>query len=316
MQVPSTPADIGNALPQRLGPAAVAAVSAVQALPEEAKNLDTRLALQAVQPNQAGEGAARLRQAIDAPLPQLRSPSAILNWLAQTGTPATATGTSVAAWLAAHFSAQQVASSPWPMPQGRPVETASKEGRAWANRWLTQMQAGLIEAGVFTADQLSAQFFRPMGQREGEQGRLPAATPHLSETPMDDAAWTSALRNLRPESDAAKLAGQMLVSGQLVWNGELAPGVPLQVSRHDAWKGDPETGEAVKGVALHMSLSLRRLGAIEIHAQYFGDQGEVQITSPSADARNDLRAGWTEIQKTLQSLNFRSTLATPNADDE
>ena len=315
MQVPNTPADAIAALPQRSGPTAVTAVAAVQALPEQAKNLDTRLALQAVQPNQAGEAGTRLAQALLAPAPQLRSQSAVLNWLTQSGATSTAPSASVAAWLATHFSHRQATMSLWPVPTRRAEPGAGTTGEDLVQRWLTQLQAGLLESGVFTAHRLGAQFFRPADPLDPRKKGLPS--PSMSapvDEPIDDATWMSVLKHLAPESDAAKLAGHMLVSGQLVWSGELAPGIPLRVTREDAWESDPETGEAVKGVALHLQLSLPRLGPIEIRAQFIRDQGEVHVSSPRDEALDGLRAYWAELQQTLQSLHFRSTLTPPSAD--
>ena len=71
---------------------------------------------------------------------------------------------------------------------------------------------------------------------------------------------------------------RLLMHGQLLWNGELAPGLFARVEREDGWQADPhEPGQMIKGTALNVELRLPNLGLVRVRGLQIKDSIEVAI---------------------------------------
>jgi hypothetical protein len=106
--------------------------------------------------------------------------------------------------------------------------------------------------------------------------------------------WVAALE---PDSVPAQQAAHMLTQGQMVWQADLAPGVPLRMVREDAWRNDAnQPAQLEKGAMLHVELNLPNLGRIRVVGSQWGQDISLQI-SHDASAQGQ----WTALAPSLLS---------------
>jgi hypothetical protein len=114
--------------------------------------------------------------------------------------------------------------------------------------------------------------------------------------------WVSALE---PDSDAAEQAARMLTQGNMVWQAELVPGLPMRIVREDAWRNNPkQTGQLEKGAMLKVEITLPNLGELRILGSQWGPDISLHILHGKPDISG--RVNWTTLApELLQELKMQ-----------
>jgi len=116
----------------------------------------------------------------------------------------------------------------------------------------------------------------------------PIAEPSISQLTK----WVAALE---PDSEHAQQAAQMLTQGQMVWQADLAPGIPMRMVREDAWRNQAnKPAQLEKGATLRVEVELPNLGRIRIVGSQWGSDLSLQI----AHAANALDQ-WSSLMPSL-----------------
>ncbi len=101
---------------------------------------------------------------------------------------------------------------------------------------------------------------------------------HLGQVQKPSAS--SALQNMpAPDSQALQDGLNLLMHGQLVWQGQLTPGVPAKIYREDAYLEDPATpgGGLVKGAQISIELELPTIGQVVVRGLQIAESVSVVI---------------------------------------
>ncbi len=101
---------------------------------------------------------------------------------------------------------------------------------------------------------------------------------HLGQTQKPSAS--NALQNMpAPDSQALQDGLNLLMHGQLVWQGQLTPGVPAKIYREDAYLEDPATpgGGLVKGAQISIELELPTIGQVVVRGLQIAESVSVVI---------------------------------------
>jgi len=107
--------------------------------------------------------------------------------------------------------------------------------------------------------------------------------------------WVSALE---PDSDAAQQAARMLTQGNMVWQADLVPGVPMLIVREDAWRNNPQqVGELEKGAMLKVELTLPHLGQLQIVGSQWGPDISLHISHSKPEGNG--KVNWTTLAPEL-----------------
>jgi hypothetical protein len=111
--------------------------------------------------------------------------------------------------------------------------------------------------------------------------------------------WVSALE---PDSDAAEQAARMLTQGNMVWQAELVPGLPMRIVREDAWRNNPQqAGQLEKGAMLKVEITLPNLGQLRVAGSQWGQDISLQVLYGKPD--EDGKVNWSALApKLLQEL--------------
>jgi hypothetical protein len=114
-------------------------------------------------------------------------------------------------------------------------------------------------------------------------------------SPAQLTQWVSALE---PDSDAAEQAARMLTQGNMVWQAELVPGLPMRIVREDAWRNNPEqAGQLEKGAMLKVEITLPNLGELRISGSQWGQDISLHIAHGKPDISG--RVNWTTLSPEL-----------------
>jgi hypothetical protein len=107
--------------------------------------------------------------------------------------------------------------------------------------------------------------------------------------------WVSALE---PDSDAAEQAARMLTQGNMVWQAELVPGLPMRIIREDAWRNNPQqVGEIEKGAMLKVEITLPNLGQLQIVGSQWGQDISLHILHGKPEGNG--KVNWTALAPEL-----------------
>ena len=162
---------------------------------------------------------------------------------------------------------------------GSEVFAAQRLNEAWMPRKLEPKQAPKLE---------------PWKNSEGEAFQQ-LAQPNQDPSAAQLAQWVSALE---PDSDAAEQAARMLTQGNMVWQAELVPGLPMRIVREDAWRNHPEqAGQLEKGAMLKVDITLPNLGQLRIVGAQWGQDISLHISHGSQDGNG--KVNWTALAPEL-----------------
>jgi hypothetical protein len=173
---------------------------------------------------------------------------------------------------------------------GSDVFAAQRLNEAWMPRKLEPKQSPKLDA--FKNSEVEA--FQQLAQ--------PIQDPSSAQL----AQWVSALE---PDSDAAEQAARMLTQGNMVWQAELLPGLPMRIVREDAWRNNPEqAGQLEKGAMLKVEITLPNLGELRILGSQWGQDISLHISHGKPDISG--RVNWTILApELLQELKMQGVTA-------
>ena len=343
MFIPTPVQELHLPLTQKLEVGPVLPVTAVPGVAEEAQSLDSRVALQWTQPVFAGAEGQAGRSALVAPLPEalLKSPKTAVPGYEPQGAdpdalksgdvhPLLAQGLS--SWLSgvlAKSNGNANGTSNFPnlvLPMAKASEQASENTapKASSNEssspnasavmgQLKNIFQAIAGSDVFAAQRLN-EAWMPRKLEPKQTPKLDAfknseveAFQQLAQPIQDPSAaqmaqWVSALE---PDSDAAEQAARMLTQGNMVWQAELVPDLPMRIVREDAWRNNPEqAGQLEKGAMLKVEITLPNLGSLRIVGSQWGQDISLHISHGKPDISG--RVNWTTLApELLQELKMQ-----------
>jgi hypothetical protein len=294
MQIPASPPDLSVPLIARRELQPVTPVTAVPGISELAEHLDPRVALQWAQPVFKGQLIDPTRSAIEEAIqPQ---PGKAAN---QSGsTPTISTQPSIE-WSTATPGLQtlltragtSVIPQSWPTRSNTPdPSTSNANPGLGVIKQLESTYQSLKSSNLFAAQHL-AETLLP------KSGVVPESTPQLLQHMQQ---WIACLD---PESQTAQQAANMLMTGQMVWQGEIYPGNAVRMQREDAWKESPtHPGQIEKGASLVVDITLPHLGQLKICGYKWADQMDlaIQFTPSGKQALMDARS---KLEAQLQAVH-------------
>ena len=283
MFIPIPAQDLHLPLTQKLEASPVVPVSAVPGVAEEAQSLDSRVALQWTQPVFAGAEGQAGRSALASPLPEalIKSPKPVVPGFepqgpdpdaSQSGDVHPLLSKGLANWLSGVLAKQSGFAN-------APATATSAE--VMSN--LKNMYQAIAKSDVFAAQKLNEAW---MSKREGAY-QEPSAAQLMQ--------WVSALE---PDSDDAQQAARMLTQGNMVWQAELVPGLPMRIVREDAWRNNPQqAGQLEKGAMLKVEIRLPHLGELRILGSQWGKDISLQILHGKSESNG--KVNWTALAPEL-----------------
>jgi len=310
MFIPTPVQELHLPLTQKLEVGPVLPVTAVPGVAEEAQSLDSRVALQWTQPVFAGAEGQAGRSALAAPLPQalLQSPKLAVPGFQPQGAdpdalksgdvhPLLAQGLST--WLSgvlAKSNGNVANLMPFLLSIAAQSSVKPKDGEPKApssadiNSQLKSIYQAIAKSDVFAAQKLN----------EAWLSRRDASFQEPSAAQLTQ--WVSALE---PDSDAAEQAARMLTQGNMVWQAELVPGLPMRIVREDAWRNNPkQAGQLEKGAMLKVEITLPNLGELRILGSQWGSDISLHILHGKPDISG--RVNWTTLApELLQELKMQ-----------
>jgi len=327
MFIPTPVQELHLPLTQKLEVGPVLPVTAVPGVAEESQSLDSRVALQWTQPVFAGAEGQAGRSALTAPLPNalLQSPKTAVPGYQPQGAdpdalksgdvhPLLAQGLSswLSGVLAKPSSAANVASLAMLMANGlgkTTVKPAGDEATTTSSELMSQLKniyQSIAGSDVFAAQRLNeawmprrvvantaqpSEAFQNADLKVFQQLAQPIQDPSAAQLTQ----WVSALE---PDSDAAEQAARMLSQGNMVWQAELVPGLPMRIVREDAWRNNPQqAGQLEKGAMLKVEITLPNLGELRILGSQWGQDISLHISHGKPDSNG--KVNWSALAPEL-----------------
>ena len=327
MFIPTPVQELHLPLTQKLEVGPVMPVTAVPGVAEEAQSLDSRVALQWTQPVFAGAEGQAGRSALTAPLPNalLQSPkTAVPGYEPQGADPdalksgdvhpllAQGLSTWLSGVLAKPSSAANVASLAMLMANGlgkTATKPAGGEDATTSSEVMSQLKniyQSIAGSNVFAAQRLNeawmprrvvantaqtTEAFQNADLKVFQQLAQPIQEPSAAQLTQ----WVSALE---PDSDAAEQAARMLSQGNMVWQAELVPGLPMRIVREDAWRNNPQqAGQLEKGAMLKVEITLPNLGELRILGSQWGQDISLHISHGKPDSNG--KVNWSALAPEL-----------------
>jgi hypothetical protein len=284
MHIPAPAQEMHLPLTQKLEVNPVVPVTAVAGIPEDAQNLDSRVALQWTQPVFDGAEGQATRSALVAEAKQV--PAALMAYEPQGADPDALMSGEVHPLLAKGMSnwiSSALANTTTPTilnPEALPKEASAN---------LKNIYAALEKSNVFAAHKLN----------EAWVHRTESETAFTEPTAAQLTQWVAALE---PDSADTQQAARMLTQGQMMWQTEWVPGVPLRIVREDAWRNHPaQLGQIEKGAMLRVEVDLPNLGKLKILGSQWGSDLSLQIAhAPSGSASGAAgQADWHQLTPSL-----------------
>jgi hypothetical protein len=175
------------------------------------------------------------------------------------------------------------------------VFAAQRLGEAWLPRHTTplgEVAQNFLESkpekSELPAKQAPAVERANVVQDEFKSLSQPFSEPSMAQLTK----WVAALE---PDSEPAQQAAHMLTQGQMVWQSDLAPGIPMRLVREDAWRNAAhKPAHLEKGAMLKVEVDLPNLGRIRITGSQWGQDLSLQIAH-AANAQDR----WTSVAPSL-----------------
>ena len=94
------------------------------------------------------------------------------------------------------------------------------------------------------------------------------------------------LDKLSSDNPAVKDGARLLLYGNLLWQGQILPGVQARIKREDAWEKDPQNeGQIMRGSKISIEMDLPNTGTFKVVGLQFGDWLNVKL-SPNPEFQN------------------------------
>jgi hypothetical protein len=333
MFIPAPAQDLHLPHTQKLEASPVVPVSAVPGVVEDSQSLDSRVALQWTQPVFAGAEGQAGRSALAAPLPEalLRSPKTLVpgyepqgadpdalhsgdvhpllaqglsTWLSGVLAKSNGIGIATATNLSMLMAKAAEKASEGTAPKNAGNETANTTASAVMGQ-LKNIYQAIAGSDVFAAQRLNEAWMPRRVVAHATSSKASAnndletiqqlAQPIQEPSAAQLTQWTSALE---PDSDAAQQAARMLTQGNMVWQADLVPGVPMRIVREDAWRNNPQqVGELEKGAMLKVELTLPHLGQLQIVGSQWGQDISLHISHGKPEGNG--KVNWTTLAPEL-----------------
>ena len=166
---------------------------------------------------------------------------------------------------------------------------------------LLNLYQALANSEIFAAQRLSEAWLpkrvKPhLGEAKEAFNALaqPIAEPSISQLTK----WVAALE---PDSEHAQQAAHILTQGQMVWQAELMPGIPMRLVREDAWRNQAnKPAQLEKGATLKVEVELPNLGRIRIVGSQWGSDLSLQIAH-AANAQDQWSSLMPSLMEELQA---------------
>ena len=176
------------------------------------------------------------------------------------------------------------------------VFAAQRLNEAWMPRRVVANATPALEEPSVAPQVRSSKLFKSEASRSADfEAIQQLAQPVHEPSPSQLTQWVSALE---PDSDAAEQAARMLTQGNMVWQAELVPGLPMRIVREDAWRNNPQqAGQLEKGAMLKVEITLPNLGALRILGSQWGQDISLHISHGKPDGSG--RVNWTALAPEL-----------------
>jgi hypothetical protein len=176
------------------------------------------------------------------------------------------------------------------------VFAAQRLNEAWMPRRVVANATPALEEPSVSPQVRSSKLFKSEASRSADFEVIQQLAQPLHEpSPSQLTQWVSALE---PDSDAAEQAARMLTQGNMVWQAELVPGLPMRIVREDAWRNNPQqAGQLEKGAMLKVEITLPNLGALRIVGSQWGQDISLHISHDTPES-ND-KVNWTALAPEL-----------------
>ena len=176
------------------------------------------------------------------------------------------------------------------------VFAAQRLNEAWMPRRVVAHSTPSIEEPSVAPQVRSSKLSKSQASRSADFEVIQQlAQPVHEPSPSQLTQWVSALE---PDSDAAEQAARMLTQGNMVWQAELVPGLPMRIVREDAWRNHPQqAGQLEKGAMLKVEITLPNLGALRIVGSQWGQDISLHISHGKPDGSG--RVNWMALAPEL-----------------
>jgi hypothetical protein len=129
----------------------------------------------------------------------------------------------------------------------------------------------------------------------------PYLSQNVASSPADMKLRDSAAQlmdKMNIDNPAVKDGARLLLYGNLLWQGQILPGVQGRIAREDAWEKDPQNeGQIMRGSKISIEIDLPNTGTFKVVGLQFGDWLNVKL-SPNPQFQN-------AFQDQLGALNQR-----------
>jgi hypothetical protein len=117
----------------------------------------------------------------------------------------------------------------------------------------------------------------------------PYLTQNVSTSPADLKLRDSAAQlmdKMNIDNPAVKDGARLLLYGNLLWQGQILPGVQARIAREDTWEKDPQNeGQIMRGSKISIEMDLPNTGTFKVVGLQFGDWLNVKL-SPNPQFQN------------------------------
>ena len=171
---------------------------------------------------------------------------------------------------------------------------------------LKNIYQALAGSDVFAAQRLNEAWMPRRVVTHNKTGSEASQNPALSEfqqlaQPIQEpsqAQLTQWVAALEPDNDAAEQAARMLSQGNMVWQAELVPGLPMRIVREDAWRNNPQqAGQLEKGAMLKVEVTLPHLGTLRILGSQWGQDISLQVLHGKPEGNG--KVNWSSLAPEL-----------------
>ena len=137
----------------------------------------------------------------------------------------------------------------------------------------------------------------PVDRTEWAARDLRVTQDHVSRSQVE--SW---FRSIDANSAESKQAAQLLINGNLVWEGQLATGIPLIIQRYDVWRqNEGRSKKLIKGAAISVAVALERLGGVTIDGRSWGGISEIVVAGGDDAGSPSEWRGWNELVERLNT---------------
>jgi hypothetical protein len=207
---------------------------------------------------------------------------------------------------------QPVMTNGQPLPQGQAVAQNPQQA-------LVALRDALASSSMLAVSQLAHKLAPDVLKETAAPGRAVSnkSTNGRPESLLDklrasdaDLAHETSLQDLSqqlPTNGSQQLQDglNLLLHGQLLWAGELLPGVQARIFREDAYAEDPDTpgGQLVKGSQISLEATLPTLGQVTIRGLQVKDSVGLLVL-PEKKAQGVLKNNLAELDSRLEKAGL------------